>query len=307
MARVPTHMKQLATLPLFHKVFLGVVVAVGIYMIVFRNKVTERFNTRRKFKVVRGNEIYDPLYVGMYDSLLVRKSRLDHEVDEIMKKTQVTSESRILDVGSATGHRCGMLSELGTDCVGFEQSEAMIAKASEEYPDIQFVQGDAGAPNHNYYNRFSQILCMYFTFYEIENQAQFLKNCVHWLRPGGYLVIHLVDVDKLDPILPVGDVLLSVNPQDYAEEKITTTRAVFENKDYKSQFKSKGKNRYALVETITDRENGSVRRNEHELRIPSAAHVTELAKQAGLVLMGGEEMEKCGYVGQYIYIFQKPS
>ena len=118
--------------------------------------------------------------------------------------------------------------------------------------------------------------------------------------------MHLVDVKQFDPILPVGDVLLNINPQDYAKDKITTTRAVFENKDYKSQFKSKGGDRYAMVETITDRHDGQVRRNEHELIIPSRDHIVRLAKQSGLVLKESKEMRACDYVGQYICIFQKP-
>ena len=303
MARAPA---RLPDFPIFHKIFLCIVLAVGVYMILRRNEVQEAFRTRGNFQVMRGDKVYDPLYVDMYDALYVRQDRLDYEVNEIVENTRPTSSSKILDVGSATGHRCGMLSERGLDCVALEQSKAMIARASEEYPDVQFVRGDAGAPNHNYYNRFSQILCMYFTFYEIKNQKQFLNNCNHWLQPGGYLVLHLVDVKDFDPILPVGDVLLNINPQDYAENRIMTTRAVFENKDYKSQFKSKGRDRYTMVETITDRHDKQVRRNEHELLIPSRERVVELAKRSGLELKESKEMRACDYVGQYICIFQKP-
>ena len=142
-------------------------------MIARPNQLLEAFGSRSNFRTVRGGEIYDPMYVEMYDALLVRQGRLDYEVQEIIAKTRPTRTSRTLDVGSGTGHRCGMLNERGLECIGFEQSKAMIAKSSEEYPGIQFVHGDAGAPNHNYYNQFSQILCMYFTFYEIKNQKQF--------------------------------------------------------------------------------------------------------------------------------------
>ena len=301
---MPAH---LLSLPTFHKAFIAIVLAVGIYMLVVQNGIREPFNTRKNFKVIRGSDVYDPMYVDMYDSLVVRKERLDFEVKEIVSRTHATSGSKILDIGSGTGHRCGLLHELGLDCTGFDKSPAMIARASEEYPDIQFVQGDAGASNHNYYSKFTQVLCMYFTFYEIGDQRQFFNNCSHWLRPGGHLVVHLVNPEELDPILPVGNVLINVNPQDYAENKITTTRAVFENKDYKSQFKPKGKDRYTFVETIRDRQSGGVRRNERDLITPPTEQIVALAKKSGLILVDSQEMDKCGYEGQYLFTFQKPS
>ena len=36
--------------------------------------------------------------------------------------------------------------------------------------------------------------------------------------PGGYLILHLVDKNKFDPILPAADVFGGVDPQDYAKE-----------------------------------------------------------------------------------------
>ena len=39
------------------------------------------------------------------------------------------------------------------------------------------------------------------------NKQTFFNNCMDWLMPGGYLIIHLVDREKFDPILPPGNPL----------------------------------------------------------------------------------------------------
>ena len=52
-------------------------------------------------------------------------------------------------------------------------------------------------------NSFSTITCFYFTIYYIKDKNTFLQNCYNWLMPGGYLVLHLVNRDKFDPILNV--------------------------------------------------------------------------------------------------------
>ena len=45
--------------------------------------------------------------------------------------------------------------------------------------------------------------------------------------PGGYLIVHLVDRESFDPILPPGNPLYVVSPQKYAKERITKTKVHF--------------------------------------------------------------------------------
>ena len=57
-----------------------------------------------------------------------------------------------------------------------------------------------------------------------------------WLLPGGYLILHLVDRDNFDPILPPGNPLLYVSPQKYAKKRITTTKVKFDDFSYSADF-----------------------------------------------------------------------
>jgi SAM-dependent methyltransferase len=293
------------SVPKTYKCFGALVLIVAIFLLSTEPNAREGFKSNQNFASASGPAVYDTLYASMYDSIFVRDERLLYEADRISGIASLGSDSHVLDVGSGTGHLCGRLAEKGIRCSGMDRSPAMIAKAKEEYPKLEFIRGDATLASHSYYNRFDAITCMYFTFYEMRDKKQFLENCYHWLRPGGYLILHKADPAKLDPILPVGNVLIHINPQDYAETKITTTRAVFANKDYKSNLTHKEGPHYSFVETIVDRHSGDTSRRERELLIPRIKDSIELAKSVGFQSEGGEEMADCGYTGQYLFIFRK--
>tara|TARA_Y100000389_G_scaffold205108_1_gene263283 strand:- start:4982 stop:5902 length:921 start_codon:yes stop_codon:yes gene_type:complete len=297
-------------LPLLYKVFMGAIMLAAVYILstpTTSNKEGFQNLNDSKFKSISGSKVYDDLYAGMYDSIFVRKGRVMHEIGALYQLGGLSNQSKVLDVGSGTGHLCGTLSKDGVECVGMDKSEAMIRKAKDNYPDLTFLQGDATLPAHNYFHKFDIVSCMYFTFYEMKNKRQFLSNCLHWLKPGGILVLHTADSDKLDPILPVGNVLISINPQEFAEDRITTTRAMFRNKAYKSDFQHKGGDKFMFVETITDRRDGSVKRLERQLLMPKVEKTVTLARSLGFSSEGQKEMTECGYTGQYINVFRKPS
>lgn len=295
------------SIPITYKAFAFLLVSLIIYVSIAPSTAREGFKGGRQggFKSISGNQVYDHLYASMYDPIFVRKERVVHELNAIYERAGLDKNMQVLDVGSGTGHLCGSLDRDGVSCIGMDKSAAMVQKAKENYPKVAFVRGDATKPAHNYFGKFDVVSCLYFTFYEMKNKQQFLSNCFHWLKPGGVLLIHMADPEKLDPILPVGNVLISINPQNFADKRITTTRAVFENKDYKSDLQARGGENFMLVETIVDRRTGEVKRLERELIMPAVEKATELARKAGFVAEGGTEMDACGYVGQYIYVFRK--
>ena len=81
---------------------------------------------------------------------------------------------------------------------------------------------------------FTHLTCLYFTVYYIKNKRLFFENCYNWLAPGGYLLLHLVDRDNFDPILPAGDPLTIISAQKYAKERITSSAVKFKGYDSES-------------------------------------------------------------------------
>ena len=142
----------------------------------------------------------------------------------------------------------------------------------------------------------------------MENKQQFFTNCMHWLIPGGTLMVHLVDKDRFDPILPAGNPFTIVSPQKYADERITSTEIVFNDYNYKSNFDMKpGSELVIFNEKFKDKNTGKVRKNELELYMPNHKKIINMAKRAGFIVLGEIDMITCQYDNQLLYILQKPN
>ena len=125
--------------------------------------------------------------------------------------------------------------------------------------------------------------------------------------PGGFLVLHLVDRDRFDPIVPAGDPFTIVSPQKYAEKRITSTTVKFEGMEYKSNFEVVNNDDIAFLnEIFKSTDTGDVRKNEHKLYMSTQREILSLAKDIGFILRGKVDMTKCQYSDQYLYILQKP-
>ena len=72
------------------------------------------------------------------------------------------------------------------------------------------------------------------------------------MKPGGVLVIHLVNRDKFDPIVAAAG-LIMVNAQKYAPRRITSSNVKFKDFVYKANFQyEKGSDKASFTETFTD-------------------------------------------------------
>lgn len=74
----------------------------------------------------------------------------------------------ILDLGCGTGHLTSAIEQRGARVVGLDRSEAMVCKARDGYPDIDWVIGDG----QNFY-------------FACEFNAVFSNAAIHWMRDQG--------------------------------------------------------------------------------------------------------------------------
>jgi SAM-dependent methyltransferase len=286
-----------------------------ISLLVVSMILLKRFDMRRegfeqsdKFLFKSGPDVYDDFYADIYDYLVFNSQKDQYEVGEIVNKTSPSSESKILDVGCGTGHHVFELSSSGFDTLGMDISPSMIDKAQKDFPQYKFQVGDALDGSQFAPSAFTHITCMYFTIYYLKDKMQFFKNCMKWLMPGGYLILHLVDRDNFDPILPPGNPLLYVSPQKYAKKRITTTKVKFDDFSYSADFSLNEKTNIATFnEKFKNDGDGKVRKNEHIMYMPPLDTIVNLAQQAGFILDSQVDMVACQYEYQYIYIFVKPN
>jgi SAM-dependent methyltransferase len=289
-------------------------VALLLILVVFFN--SPDFNSRSNkegyeqndtFLFKKGPEIYDGFYATIYDQLVFNNLKDDYEITQIVNRTTPTSASVILDVGSGTGHHVAKMAEKGLNAVGIDNSQAMIQQAKENYPQYDFQLGSALDINQYKNNSFTHILCLYFTIYYFDNKDTFFNNCMEWLMPGGYLILHLVDREKFDPILPPGNPLYIVSPQKYAKNRITHTKITFNNFVYTSNFNLEADKDVATFEEKFKFNDGKVRKQEHLLYMEDAQDILTKAADAGFIVQGKIDLVSCAYPNQYLYILVKPS
>ena len=266
----------------------------------------EGFEQQEKFVVKTGNDIYDNFYAEIYDYLVYSNLKDDYEIGQIVFNTTPTSESKILDIGCGTGHHVAALTSNGFNVVGVDISPSMIARAKESYPDCNFEVGDVANSTLFQANAFTHILCMYFTVYYIDKPT-FFRNCFNWLMPGGHLIVHLVDGEHFDPILPSGNPLFLVSPQRYAKKRITSTKLTFTDFTYSSDFQFDAKdNKATFVEKFKNNSDGKIRKNEHELHLQPVQDILSLAQEFGFIVDKQIDLLHCQYEYQYLYVLLKP-
>jgi SAM-dependent methyltransferase len=267
----------------------------------------EGFDIQDKFLFKSGDEVYDDFYANIYDYLVFNNIKNSYEIGEIVNKTSADGTSVILDVGCGTGHHVDSLSQKNLKVLGIDISPSMIQKAKENYPGRDFSVGNALDNTQFNPNIFTHILCLYFTIYYFPDKRKFFDNCMDWLMPGGYLVVHLVDREKFDPILPPGNPLYIVSPQKYAKQRITTTKITFNDFVYNSEFNF---DKDANISTFDEKfkfNNGNVRKQEQKLYMEDTQDILTIAQQCGFILQGKIDLVNCAYENQYLYILVKPS
>jgi len=279
-----------------------------ILMIVNKSAVyKEGFVQREKFVLKTGTEIYDGFYSSIYDELVYDNVKNDFEVGELTRLIKPTQRSRVLDIGSGNGHHVKLLQKSGYNVEGVDKSQAMINYAKNKYPKCKFKKGDALEAMLYPKSSFSTVTCFYFTIYYINDKQTLLQNCYNWLMPGGYLVLHLVNRDKFDPILNSADPLHLVSAQKYAKKRITNSLVKFKDFQYKANFElDKSKNLADFDETFKDDASGHVRQNKHKLYMETQKHILSIAKNIGFILQGKIDMVTTQYQYQYLYLLYKP-
>jgi SAM-dependent methyltransferase len=284
--------------------------ALFLILIVFFKSIQmpkrEGFQQKDSFLFKQGTDIYDNFYSEIYDFLVFNSVKNNYEIGQIINTTTPSNKSKILDVGSGTGHHVAQLAENSLDVTGIDISPSMVQKAKENFPEYNFKVADALNNGSFNSNTFTHILCMYFTIYYFEDKKVFFNNAMNWLVPGGYLIVHIVDREKFDPILPPGNPLYVVSPQKYAKERITKTKVRFNEFEYTSNFNLIKDKNIAIFDEKFKFNDGKVRKHEHKFYMEDKDVIISQATEAGFIIKGKINLVGCAYENQYLYVLVKP-
>jgi len=296
--------KKFLKLSIWEKLLIIIIIIMPLFLL---NKKPEGFSQKKEFVLKENNDIYDDFYCSIYDDLVYDEVKNDFEVKTIEKYIKPTKKSKILDIGCGTGHHVNFYNSQNIKCEGLDKSKSMIDICKKQYPNSQFKQGDALDSMLYIPNSISHIFCLYFTIYHIKNKSLFFENCFRWLKPGGVLLLHLVNRDNFDPIINASDPLTIVSAQKYAKKRITNSVVKFNDFLYRANFKyNKGSNEAHFIETFKDDATGNIRKNDNTIYMDSQSEILSLAKNVGFIMKAQLDMVHCQYEYQYLYILYKP-
>lgn len=294
--------------------FGKILIFIALFLLVvifFKNvmllRVKEGFSQNEKFIFRENNDVYDDFYSNIYDHLVFNSMKNEYECGIIVKSTNPNASSQIADIGCGTGHHVARFAENNLNVIGVDISPSMIKQAKENYPNYNYKVGDALDSSTFNYNSLTHILCLYFTIYYLKDKRQFFDNCMDWLMPGGHLIIHLVDREKFDPILPPGNPLYIVSPQKYAKERITKTKINFNDFVYNSNFNLDRDNDIATFDEKFKFNDGRIRSQQQRLYMEDTSAIINSAQECGFIIQGKIDLVKCAYENQYLYILMKPN
>ena len=245
------------------------------------------------------NNVYDDFYVSIYDYLMHCPERYSFELMSLYRETHPSNRSVMLDIGCGTGHEVHMLAQtFQCSVVGIDKSKAMIDQCRKNYPDLSssFMEGDVQHRQQFQSYTFTHIVCFNFTVYEMENKSLFFQNVIKWLRNGGYLVLHLVNENEIQSILPSS--LINDADKNYKYK----TKIDFNDFQYQSTFITPT----VFQEGFTFFATGRKRKQEHHLYMESQEHILTLARNEGFIVQQKINMNVCNYANHFLYILQKP-
>jgi len=288
-------------------IFMALLLILIVFFKSFSNNNKEGFKQSDSFLFKTGHDVYDDFYSSVYDYLVYNNLKNDYEIGSIINSTSPNDTSIIVDIGCGTGHHVSSMASQGLNVLGIDISPSMIEKAKENYPQYNFETGDAMDATRFKHNSATHLLCLYFTIYYFKNKRHFFDNCMDWLMPGGYLIVHLVNREKFDPILPPGNPLYIVSPQKYAKERITKTKITFNDFVYHSNFNMEKENDVATFDEKFKFKDGKVRKQQQKLYMEDVSTIVAIAQDCGFLIHAKIDLLHCAYDNQYIYIFVKPS
>lgn len=295
--------------------FLGVILAVVLwYKRLDFSPIHEGFDQAVPYVFVSGQDVYaDEFYVAIHDRLMLPQETIDDQVQKMVAMTFPSQRSSVfLDVGSGTGMLATRLANEGYSVYAVDKSQAMVdfamggrdkeakCKDTAKSSKPTFKVGDILDPMLWEPGTFSHITCTGFTIYSFENKLQVLRNCLQWLQPGGYFIVHLVDKDQFESIIPAG----RPRVMDWIQtpKRITETNIDFVDFEYTAIYDFSN-DPVTLRETFTDSLSKNVRQQEQIFYMNSVPEIIALAQSAGFVPKGYANF--AGDKHQFLYIFSK--
>jgi SAM-dependent methyltransferase len=312
--------------------YLLILCLISILLLYFyKNKIspqlkpsTEAFTQKENFVLKYGDHGHDDMYCTNYEKIHKIKTHIPQQIDILLKTTQPSQDDVILDIGSTTGYVVNELTQRGYNAYGVTPLESFVNYCNTKYPDAIVKQGNIRNPMEYEKGIFTHIFALYYTIYNYnrEDKMKIFKNCYSWMKPGGYLVLHLVDVQKFDITTPIAKdpIFGSLQKQHFAKimqkenkstppPRLTEFEVEFQDMIYKSNYdfnRLTTTSEVTLIETMKNKGNEKIRQNEKMQYMEPLDQILQMASQCGFItksILKLKEILDDEY--QFLYIFER--
>lgn len=244
--------------------------------------------------LIENDDVFDDFYSSVFTKLTQNENLIQaetaiclEEFSQKMPKDQLSILDAACGIGIGT---CAFAKQGVGNVVGIDKSMAMIRYAKgttipnttlteSQKQDIEFRTLDLLGPGAAAGSEFTHACLLYFAVYYFPDLEPLFRNIHFWVKPGGTLVVEVVNKYKFEPILDSSNPWVGTSPQRYVKERITKSHAVFDKFDYESVFELDDP-KAEFRETFRFK-NGNVRRQKHILYMPSIPDIIKKAEQTG--------------------------
>ena len=270
-------------------------------------------------KWLDNKELYDTFYASIYDQLTQGAVRTQAEcgliLNEWTKRGNDIKTFEVLDLGCGTGIAVATLIKMGVkSAVGMDISQAMLKKAEEnislttltdsQKELIEWKNDDIMNPSAYSGAKFTHAIMLYFSLYYFNDKETVFRNLFFWIKPGGRIVIHVVNKHKFDPMLESSAPWLGFSLQKYSDTRIKKSEVVFNKFKYVGEFDLEDPQaEFRETFRFTD---GKVRRQRHDFRMEDMEAIVELAKRAGWEYVGYADLTPISLEYMYHLHFKHP-
>jgi len=266
------------------------------------------------------DSLYDSFYASVYDQLTQGSVRSQAEVGLILNEWTKRGEDlktfEILDAGCGTGIVTASFAKMGCKkVVGLDKSAAMLTQArsatipqttltDEQKSVIEWREGDLYSPAAASGGEFSHAVVLYFTLYTFADKEAFFRSLFFWIRPGGKLVVHVVNKHKFDPMLESSAPWLGFSLQKYSDQRITKSEVTFNKFKYTGEFELTDP--AAEFRETFRFEDGTIRRQRHTMRMEDMSAIVEMGKAAGWEYVGHTDLTPISFEYAFHLHFRHP-
>jgi sarcosine/dimethylglycine N-methyltransferase len=140
----------------------------------------------------------------IYDEMINFSHRLISEKKIFENLLDIYPAEKALDAGCGSGFHTILLSQLGLDVTGLDNSDHMLRLAKENSKQYKsnpsFLIGDFTSLNKDLCNRFDGVFCLGNSFVHLlsgAEQQRALRIFKKYLQPKGFLCIQIINYDKI--------------------------------------------------------------------------------------------------------------